>query len=131
MFAVLPTILTSCDFHTPASAKSPSENASFHSAVPHISEIEAKSHVGQYVVVTGMVKGYSGKSDTYNVYLYFDPNIEHPTFAVLWPGTNHPPDLSLKSLILNAKTISVCGRIVLELNVPEIIIDSRDQIQIN
>jgi hypothetical protein len=63
--------------------------------------------------------------------LYLDPNTDHPTFAILWPGTNNPPVLSLKSLILNAKTISVSGQIVLESNVPEIIIDSHDQIQIN
>jgi hypothetical protein len=77
------------------------------------------------------VQGYYGNRATTNVYLYFDPNMNHPTFAVLWPGTDNPPVLSLKSLILNAKTISVSGRIVLESNVPEIIIDSHTQIKIN
>jgi hypothetical protein len=131
MFFALVTLLPSCDQNTRAPATAPSANADFHSDVPHISEIEAKHHVGQYVVVTGMVQGYYGNRDTTNVYLYFDPDINHPTLAILWPGTNNPPVLSLKSLILNAKTISVSGKIVLESNVPEIIIDSHDQIQIH
>ena len=99
--------------------------------VASISESEAKNHVGEKVVVSGKVSGYFASSQTTNVYLYFNSDIFHPKFAVVWPGTNDPPIEELKSLMLHAETIFVCGKVIMETNVPEIIVSSWDQIEVD
>jgi hypothetical protein len=132
IFILGATLFTACHKEVADPANSQTMDANVQSDVPYISENEAKNHIGQYVVVSGMVTGFYANRQTTNVYLYFDSDdIAHPKFAVLWSGTNNPPVTALKSLILNAKTVSVSGRIILESNMPEIKINSQTQIKIN
>ena len=124
-------LFTAC--HQDATGSSPArgDNSKNSGAAAILSGNEAKDHVGETVRVSGTVSGFQVSRQTTNVYLYFDNDIFHAKFAVVWPGTQHPPIDELKSLILRAANISVSGTVILETNVPEIIVHSWDQIEVN
>jgi hypothetical protein len=90
---------------------------------------EAKNHIGENVIVSGTISEISIINQTTNVYLYLDGDIKNAQFAAVWPGTNNPPIKELKELIFRAEPIiSVRGKIVVEKNLPEIVVNSWDQI---
>lgn len=80
------------------------------------------------MTVHGTVLGFFASKETTNVYLYFDSDIFHPKFEVVWPGTNDPPESALEHLIHHVETISVSGKVTTEKNVPEIVVTSWAQI---
>jgi hypothetical protein len=131
IIVIVAMLFTACHKDVMVPVHSRTANTKDSGDVATISENEAKNHVGEDVVVSGTVSGFFASSQTTNVYLYFDSDIFHPKFAVVWPGTNDPPIKELQSLILNAENISVSGEIILETNVPEIIVSSWSQITIN
>jgi hypothetical protein len=112
------------DMDSPIFAKSPtpSDNA-------FIPAKEAKKHIGENAVVNGTISEIFVSSQPTNVYLYLDGDIQHAQFTAVWPGTNDPPIKALKELIFKAEpTISVSGKITTDQGVPEIIVNSWDQI---
>jgi hypothetical protein len=125
---VFATPLTACHKSDTTLANTQSERAKSSGDGAAISENEAKNHIGEDAIVSGTVLGLQVNNQTTNVYLYFDSDIFHPTFAAVWPGSNDPPVKLLKDLILKNQTISVSGKIITESNVPEIIISSWAQI---
>jgi hypothetical protein len=125
---VFATLLTACHKNDTTLVNTQSERAKSSGDSVAISENEAKYHIGEDAVISGTVLGLAVSSQTTNVYLYFDSDIFHPTFAAIWPGTNDPPVKLLKDLILKNQTISVSGKIITESNVPEIIVSSWAQI---
>jgi hypothetical protein len=128
ILVVVAALFTGChrSVTTPVNTQSEGTNISAGGAV--ITENEAKDHIGEDAVVSGTVLGLYINSQNTNVYLYFDSDIFHPKFAVVWPGSNDPPVKLLRDFILKNKTISVSGKIITESNVPEIIVGSWAQI---
>lgn len=126
--AVAATLLTACHKNVTTPDIKQAEDTKISSGVIAISENEAKSHIGEDVVVSGTVLGLTIDSNSTNVYLYFDSDIFHPKFAAVWPGSNDPPVKLLRDLILKNETIAVSGKMITESNVPEIIVSSWAQI---
>jgi hypothetical protein len=105
------------------------EEAVFQNEPEKIQASDAKNHVGENAIVSGTISEIFVSSQTTNVYLYLDGDIKNAQFAAVWPGTNNPPVKELKELIFRAEpTISVSGKIVAEKGIPEIFINSWDQI---
>jgi hypothetical protein len=95
---------------------------------PSIPAKDAKYHIGEDVVVSGIISEIFVSSQTTNVYLYLDGDIKNAKFAAVWPGTNNPPVKALRALIFNSEPISVRGKIITENHVPEISVKSWSQI---
>ena len=131
IIVVAATLFVACHRDVTTSADSETSSANASRDEDAISENAAKEHIGEDMTVAGRIYGLFASSQSSNVYLYFDSDIFHPKFAVVWPGTNHPPLGDLESLATNFESISVYGRIITETNVPEIIVTSWSQITVN
>lgn len=127
IIVIAATLFTACRQNATTHVETQRREASGSSGIT-ISEDEAKDHIGENVTVNGTVAGFFTSKQTTNVYLYFDSDIFHPKFAVVWPGSNDPPESALEELIRHAETISVSGRVITEKNVPEIVVTSWAQI---
>lgn len=128
MFITATTLLTACDQRVPVPGNASEPNTKTSSGDAAITAKDAKNHVGEVVVVSGVISEIFVSSQTTNVYLYLDGDIKNAQFAAVWPGTNDPPIKQLKELIFKAEPISVSGKIITEKGVPEIIVSYWDQI---
>jgi hypothetical protein len=105
------------------------EEVTFQNEPVKIQASAAKKYIGENAIVSGTISEVFVSSQTTNVYLYLDGDIKHAQFAAVWLGTNNPPIKALEELIFRAEpTVSVSGKIITEKNLPEIIVNSWDQI---
>jgi len=88
--------------------------------------IIARDFVGKEAIVRGAISETVVDRHNTNVCLYLDGDIQHPQFSAIWPGTNNPPISRLKDL--TGTVVFVRGKVIIDQGMPEIILDSLDQI---
>ncbi len=86
----------------------------------------ARDFVGKEAIVRGAISETVVDRHNTNVCLYLDGDIQHPQFSAVWLGTNNPPISRLKDL--TGTVVFVRGKIIIEQGIPEIIVDSLNQI---